>query len=175
MDVCLFLCNTIFVYGGIKSGTVLAVNLEEGSAQPVLVRRTQRIDFVVRCWKISIDNQYLTKRTAHLPPFETGQMCSVIYNPLIINLLKTDCTTKSIRRRRCCIVVYSRKTMCTGVVPEKMTEFQRKIAHCHKICVSLRDSSYLLWKNASISYRDFWKAGQSALLPCCSYCFQSHQ
>lgn len=78
MDVCLFLCNTIFVYGGIKSGTVLAVNLEEGSAQPVLIRR-----------------------------------------------------------RRCCIVVYSRKTMCTGVVPEKMTEFQRKIAHCHKICVSL--------------------------------------
>lgn len=49
MDVCLFLCNTIFVYGGIKSGTVLAVNLEEGSAQPVLVRRTLRIDFVVRC------------------------------------------------------------------------------------------------------------------------------
>lgn len=55
----------------------------------------------------------------------------------VVNLEEGSSLPVLIRRRRCCIVVYSRKTMCTGVVPEKMTEFQRKIAHCHKICVSL--------------------------------------
>lgn len=49
MDVSLSLCNTICAYDGINNDTVAVVNLEEGSSLPVLMRRCQRIDFVVRC------------------------------------------------------------------------------------------------------------------------------